>query len=1018
MIKRDPIPKGKLCKGCDRFEEARCAPSHMAPGNSADILFIDDQPDEKSAVNNKAFSGHGGKIVNTAITMLKRDDRFSPLNHRLTYAVQCMSPDDTAPNKAVVAQCSTYLDTLLLSSPPKMIIAMGATVMRRLGLKLKHKDARGKFYKHPKFGIPILVTFSGKALLANAGLFETFKRDLFNGFNKAIIGEQEALPIEVIAEKYGLPKGVDEAIAICDEIVDYCEKGDPASWSISVDTETTTLYPEKDSAKIIAFCFGWGKGRAATILYDHPHAGDAYLDRLPEVHAAVDRVLGTFKPKIFHNAKFDLKFLELKYGFTVRNVIWDTLLGEHLLDEDKKGNYGLKALTAGWLPDYCGYEDKLYDILNAEGGSLVEATDKEIADIEDIIKEDYPEYLNELRKYRQEVAEYVVAKAKHDIDMAAYVVAIDEYNYIKGYLAGMQAAWKVEVADWPKGKKGKPKKPVKWFTKPKKPKAIKAPKKPKDPRTKKEKQISQDAGFETVPLDDLQIYGAVDADVTRLLAQIQLQRIRGEKSRVASLMKSHAIPASRTLGRMEFEGTKVDLGYMAKLDDGLGKIVLQTETEVYGMAGRKQASGANLNLNHAGTLANVLFSWGWTHPDGTQMRPYDILERTKTGQPSTAEKNLRPFVEYEDDDKEIPTKEALFIERLLRWRKASKAHGTFLANVRALSRRDGFLHTQFHLNGTGTGRLSSSDMNMQNIPKYLAGWNIKKLFIPDSEDYVIVNVDYKGAEVRVFTAYAKDDALIKALNEGLDMHSFFAHKVFNKPYEWYADRDNPSVVPDPKLSKQLDIERSRIKRVVFGILYGAGPHKISESINGTIDEAKALIGMLYRMFPAIADYATDVENEVRKNGYVETHFHRRRRFPLGKISRHRGRANRQARNFKIQSTSSDIVVGQIVEMDQPLRDLGGRMLLTVHDSMVFQYPKAKLNELEPFVLHYAEERVKQKYPWLPVPFKVDIEVGPNYGEVQPLAKYLAKNPFTPLQEGIIEENELLNELREDAFVAV
>lgn len=1019
-MRRPQEPKGRLCKGCPRYDNKRCTPSSPNVSKPFDILVIADQPDDKSAVNNMPFLGHAGRIVKTAITMLRQKQKYKFVECRYTYAAQCMDEDDTAPNKEVLTACGTYLTSTILSTRPKIIIAMGAAVMRQLGFKGKHKDARGKFFTHPKFDALILVTFSQKALLANPGLFETFKLDLGNAFERSQQGPDEVVTLEKLSANYIIPKTVEEAVAACDDIVNYAKKGDPANWAISVDTETTTLYPEKDSAKIIGFCFGWGEGLATTILYNHPHAPQEYLDRLAEIHDAIVRVLGTFKPKIFHNAKFDLKFIERKYNFVVRNVVWDTLLGEHLLDEDKKGNYGLKALTAGWLPKYCGYEDKLYDILMIQAGiSQVEATDKEINDQETILSEDHPEFLAALKGYREELVLYMRAQEQYTLDMAEYITVIADYEFVKAYLTGQQAAWRTVVSDWPKGKRGKPKKPTKWFRKPKKPKTLKKPKRPKDPRTKKEKQISKDAGFENVPIRDLQVYGAVDADVTRQLTRVQKVRIAKEGSKVSHLMRTHAIPASRVLGGMEYEGLKVDRPYIDVLDEGLRKIVNATESELYQMTGTTKLDGSPLNLNHAGSLANVLYNWGWTHPNGTKMKPYEILARTKKGQPSTAEKVLRPLVDYSDEDKKIPTQESYFIERLLRWRKSSKALNTFLANVRVLSKRDGFLHTQFHLNGTGTGRLSSSDMNMQNIPKFLAGWNIKKLFIPDNDDFVIVNVDYKGAEVRVFTAYAHDESLIQALLDGMDMHSFFAHKVFNKSYEKYAGRDDPHIVSDEKERKKLDKERARIKRVVFGILYGAGPLKISETIGVDIEYAKELIAMLYEMFPAIKAYARDIEQEVLRNGYVETHFFRRRRFPLAKISRHRGRAVRQARNFKIQSTSSDIVVAQLVEINDPLRSTfpGARQLLTVHDSMVFQFPKSHLLQLKPFVTHYTETRVSEKYPWLPVPFKVDIEVGPSYGECQPIDKYLAKHSYVPKQEGIIEEDELLTELREDAFVA-
>jgi len=176
--------------------------------------------------------------------------------------------------------------------------------------------------------------------------------------------------------------------------------------------------------------------------------------------------------------------------------------------------------------------------------------------------------------------------------------------------------------------------------------------------------------------------------------------------------------------------------------------------------------------------------------------------------------------------------------------------------------------------------------------------------------------------------------------------------------------------------------------------------------------------MLYSMVPELQSYGQGIEQEVIDNGYVETFFGRRRRFPLSHLSRHRQRAYRQAKNFKIQSTSSDIVLGQIVEMDEPIRnELGGRILLTVHDSVGFLVKKEYASQLPDFMQHYGRDRVQQKYPWLPVPFPWDTLIGPSYGETQPLEKFLANHPFAPIPEGLIEENELLNELRDDAFIA-
>lgn len=1004
------------CSTCPRYREKRCEPSHKTFSSlPVDVLFVSDQPDPLSASNNKPFYSRGGRIVQRAIEDLRVRKEFNRINYQVIYAAQCMSLAEETPSKIVLDKCNPLMSSFIIGATPKVIIALGADAAKQLGLKDKHKDMRGKSIPYPNDkSIPVFVTFGERAMVAQPGLYNTFVLDLINAFSIANNTGKVAAPKPTLAElskDYKIPENIDEAIALCEYIRDYT--GDPtvepSRWPISVDTETTTLKTYKPNAKIIGFCFGWARGKATTILFDHPRATPEWQARLPELKTALANLLAGPKPKIFHNAKFDLKFIEQKYRFHVANVLWDTMLAEHLLDEDKKGNYGLKALTAGFLPQYCGYEDHLYDLLTTEEGvSKIDELDKKIDALEEIeIEKTHPEFLKELKAYRTAYAEFVATRP-------AYIMAVEEYerkllNYKEERKIWAQLTKKQRVGKVP---------PIK----PDKPTRVVEPKAPKDPRSKKEQKNDSDAGFENVPIKELCIYGAIDGDVTRQLTSIQNARFKAENSsEIKALMKTHMIPGSRVLGKMEHGGTRVDKDHVEYLEAALTEVVQRTEEELYNMAGRTQPTGAargeKLNLNHAGTIANVLYFWGWEHPTAGRIT-HDVTQTTARGQASTADKVLKGLVRYEDEAKVIPTVQSYFIERLLTYKKALKAKNTFLANIRSLSKIDGFLHTSFHLNGTGTGRLSSSDMNLQNLPKFLAGYNIKKLLIPSNPDMLIVNVDYKGAEVRVFTAYAPDKGLIQAMNDGMDMHSFFANKVFGRPYEDYENRGSPEKLPDLAYRKLLDEERSNIKRVVFGILYGAGAGKIAETIGIDQGRAQELIDLLFKMFPEIKKYLDRTHLEVDKHRFVKTYFERRRRFPLANISMYRNRARRQADNFKIQSTSSDIVLGQLVEVDEHIGELGGRMLLTVHDSMVMEIPKANIYQVKDFITHYAEKRVRDKYDWLPVPFKCDIEVGPSYGECKPIDKYIADLPHKYIPEGIVEEEEILDDLREHVFEEV
>lgn len=1105
------MDKPESCETCPRYSGVRCVASNPAYAKDIPtVLFVYSQPEKvDAAVYEPGSTGPTASTINHALQhVMSLNKDYQKFHIRKTYAAQCIpDEDDEKPSAKALAACLPRLQDVIAETQPVLIVAFGAHALKQLvGNKVKHGAVRGRVLEPGFEGLPcpMVVTFSEKALVVAAGLFTTFKQDLRNGLNRVLNGTAVDKTLEDISKDYRNPTTIDEALELCSYIENYAGPGGkPESWLIAVDTETTSLRPEKDTAKIIAFCFSWGTGLAGTILFDHPYAPREYTERLPELEVAIRRLLACSKPKTLHNAKFDLKFIECKYKMPVNNVAWCTLLGEHLLDEDKKGNYGLKALTCVWLPHFGGYEDRLHDLLEANEQGIFEVLDEKIEAVIAVAGPEHAPYVQALRDHRDELERYEVLKVEHADMQREYDAALLKYSLQKEKLKRDVTAWEnlprrpkkpekpkklpakdaTEESDaayaqallvydlaltvwasWPE----KPPKPTKDFAKPEKPEKLRsAPKEPKDPRSKKEIDYSTDGHYEDVPLMDLQVYGSVDADVTRQLTGLQAARLNQEaylsavgaviaaervsldvakarvtkagrpKSRTMGLMRSHAIPASRALGSVEYHGISVDLAYAEELQGKLTKVIDDTRTALYDMARPAWLEDKELNLNSGPQLAKLLYDYGWRHPDGTRIETIECLKETKTGR-STAEDALKPYIKYDAQfvdgkTKYVPQRESLFLDTLFLHKKALKARDTFLKTMKILSKRDARVHCSYNLNGTGTGRSSCSDPNLQQVPKKLAGLSIKKLFITDDrESLFFVNADYKGAEVRVFTAYARDEALIKALNEGLDMHSFFASKVFGRPYEDYQARDKEESGLSKEYRALLDLERTRIKRFVFGILYGAQPKKLSQTIGCTEEEAFKLQALLFEMFPAIKEYIDEVNHLVVRDGYVETLFGRRRRFPLAVSTRHRLRAQRQACNFKIQSTSSDIVIGQLIEMHeminsdktwpewgihQPLHTMGVRILLTVHDSIGLQWPKKIARALIPWLTYYGEERVREKYPWLPVPFKIDIEAGENYGECKPATKYIEDLPHNDVEEGTIEEAELLTELREDAFKA-
>jgi len=243
------------------------------------------------------------------------------------------------------------------------------------------------------------------------------------------------------------------------------------------------------------------------------------------------------------------------------------------------------------------------------------------------------------------------------------------------------------------------------------------------------------------------------------------------------------------------------------------------------------------------------------------------------------------------------------------------------------------------------------------------------------------------------------------------------HEIYGIPYDEVANHEQLKD-SDPARYKYLKALRTNCKRVVFGILYGAMAKKIAETAGISEEEAQNIIDGMFTKFPSLKDYMDETVAEIHTKGYVETLLGRRRRFPLQGVNGFfRGQAERRGKNMKIQSTSSDIVIGQLVELDSAIGELGGRLCITVHDSIVFTAKKKYVEQLPAFLDHYCVKRVAQKYPWLPVSFACDIEVGPSYGETVNIERYLkaererAKTPEEMMYADF--EEEAITELRDD-----
>lgn len=985
------------CPACPSYQKKHYTVSKGGKPANTDYFCVGESPFLSGFTEQENHSGWSFDIERTIfIAFQSALVRLGQLEGRFTYAVRCQIEK---PNAKEMVACAPNLRAELLEyatpEKPICIFAMGATALKSLGIQFgKYTDVIGKIIETNIDGrhAYIFVSLSKRQLATKAGYSEILSRQI-EVFLKLVqdnkVGELEAKRsvLSRLSEEYQYPRTVEELSNLVTEIVNYSIPGITREHSpISLDTETNTLYPHRDKLQLLMVSVCWDKGKSAAIQLEHPESSIDLEDARPHL----ERLLTCVKPKIFANAKYDLKVFERK-GFKVANLSWDVMLGEHLIEEDKKGFYGLKHITRLRLPEFSAYEDELKEIY---AGRL---------DIDALTPADTSE-------------------------------ASQEEQLLK---------------------KVKPKRT-------KKKKADDAPK-----QSRLEKKLETDDGYKNIPLQELMKYAAFDADVTlRCSAQQRTELTEESKSlakkrsafllgtkevskRIGEVLFKHPnpplynmakriLPTTQVLAKMELHGMAVDREYILKLQADMDSYLASSSSIFSDMLPIGLTDFNPASTQH---VAKALFSTGYLQPGTGELVCYaGKIEppRTEKGAISTDAKFLKFLTN---------THKCALSAALLEFRGISKARSTFIENIEVLSREDGRMHSNFHQHGTATARLSSSEENMQNIPKRIGKpphqYHIKRIFIPTRPDFIIVNADAKAAEVRVYAAYSRDKALIAALNNGMDPHSFFAATVYNvanvlqdiKPpqyasvlatigidqehawsYEDFEARDTLKKL-DKAYGEQLDALRKNIKRVVFGILYGAAPKKISGIVGIPEDQAEAIIRTLFNMFPSIKDYIDITKKQVQHIGLVETFLGRRRHLNLQNLPRFlRSRAERQAVNFKIQNTSAEMVLDVLCTTDPVIEsDFGGNMLNTVHDSLVFQIPKKYAYQMPAFIQDYGVKQVAKKYPWLPVPFSWDVEVGANYGDLMSVASFLSSNPeFASGEEDDYMDLEIRNALAEEA----
>lgn len=985
--------KPKLCEGCP--DQLRKCVTRGVWDPTSRLTILGESPSWVSINANGPFMGRNGLLLHKSVanTVYEHYDAEFVLKYNTAYCAG--SSSDGAPKMAVTQHCKALWQSQLLnasanSANPHVILCLGFTAAKTAGaFGRKISEIRGKVFPAQVGAkqVKVIPTFSLNHIQAKPGLISILQTDIKKAIDLAYFDHDvQAKPIAELAKEYIFPKTIQEVRGVCDHILAYYDpnkQSDPWAWPIAIDTETNTLTPWRPDAKVLMVSMGWDDGKSTAIILDHPEApydpAEAWIE--------VKRVLTSPKPKSFHNAKFDLEFLECVYGIKVNNITWDTMLGEHWLDEDRKGTYGLKVLAPLYAPEYEGYEDTLHKTLRREDTTAVESDDdNEDKEGLDFWGEAIPEeQADPNTQWRLSVA-----------PVGGSPELIDKYT-------DLQAKWFAADAEG----RGKDRGVVLRAWK-KTAQMLGVPIPTPVPTVCKAKV---DRGFEDIPLHELLPYAAADTDVTRRIQKGQYRKIAffGPVADAHGVMKDLYIPGSLALARMEFRGTRVDHRLLEEYTESLVKVIDEQTKTLH------QLTLMEFNPQSRDALAEVMQACG-----------FEILQTTaKTGKMSIT-KDILATYQAKYATAEGPQQDAngrltdagrlALVEALLLYTDSYNMLSRFIKNLRELSAIDGKIHTTFSLSGTTTGRLSSAKLNLQNIPLYMCkqtrelpdgkilvtfpGYNVKSTLIPDDPDEELFwELDIQAAEIRVLCYESGDQNLVDAVEAGADIHTVFLTKIrhpdlppslqhsefaatYHKYYAAYKAGD-----------EEISEERSTIKRIVFGTLYGSRAkglaHQLGDDSPAGVAFAQKFIDALFNAFPSIKEYIIRTENEIRRYGYVRSVFGRYRRFPLAKLDKYtEAKAFREGVNFKIQSTSSDLVIALLSRVEPRLHEIGATAKLTVHDSIAGTIQKTRVHELKSFMDEHVVNETARLFPWMPVKWAYDLSIGRNYGEKIPYAKYI------------------------------
>jgi len=446
-----------------------------------------------------------------------------------------------------------------------------------------------------------------------------------------------------------------------------------------------------------------------------------------------------------------------------------------------------------------------------------------------------------------------------------------------------------------------------------------------------------------LPIEQVADYACADADLTFRLKSVLDKELREEG--LWQLFSEVEMPLVPVLVAMERSGVAIDVQLLSYMSNSLGKEMLRLEAEVYNSLGHR------FNINSSQQLSRVLYE---------ELKLNELNELTKPRKPR---KTKSGYTTEASSLEELKGTHPI-VELILKYRQLAKLKSTYTDAFCALvNPKTGRLHTSFNQTGTTTGRLSSSEPNLQNLPvRTELGGKIRQAIIAEP-GWELLSADYSQIDLRVLAHISQDTELIATFLRDEDVHTATASRIFN--------------VAEDKVTSEM---RRVAKTVNFGVIYGMSDYGLEQATSFSREEAGEFISAYFEKYPGVRKYIEDTKKQAYEQGYVQTVMGRRRYIPEIKSPNRQVReaAERMAINMPVQGTSADIIKIAMVNLhrDMEKRALRTRMILQVHDELLFEVPPGEMEPMKDLVSQIMPQALE-----LRVPLKIDIKTGKNWAEM-------------------------------------